>query len=257
VYALLDRVGWVWVLLATSAAFVVSHEVAYRLAARRKSTEAERAQTDTIAAALLAVLGLLLAFTFSIVEERYLERKQLVLAEANAIGTTYLRAGLLPAPEGGQSRGLLRRYVAARLALRTPGDLPRVLAESERLHRELWAAATEVGRRHPDSEVVALFIDSLNQVIDLHESRWTVAVHHRLPPPLLNTMLALCVLSMGVLGLAAGQARARTPSPTLALVLAAAMLVTVIIEMDRPWQRIFAVSRDSLSDVAEMMRDGA
>src|SRR5262245_51151559 len=95
---------------------LLSVEFGYRLGRyrRRRHEEEKEAPLGTMVGAILGLLAFILAFTFGLAATRFDTRRQVVLDEANAIGTTYLRAGMLP-EQGQQVRGLLRDYVAARL----------------------------------------------------------------------------------------------------------------------------------------------
>lgn len=246
--------GWGAVLLVTVTLLLVVAEVGFRLGRRHPTADDDRkTQAGVLIAALLALLGLLLAFSFSIVESRFTARKNLVLEEANAIETTWLRAAVLPAPHDERVQALLRAYVGYRVGRRTPEALDAAIRLSEDLHEDLWAEAVLVGERYPESEMVSLFMRSLNEVIDLHESRITVALHQRLPTPILLTLYVVSILSMAVLGYGAGLSRTRTLLPTTALVVAVSAVVVLIVELDRPMGRLIEVNQAALVDVREAM----
>ena len=231
---------------------VVTFELGFQ-AARRLGNSAETTLTGVLAAALLGLLGLLLAFCFGIVEARFSTRKMLVIEEANVIGTTYLRAGMLAAPHAERSRELLRTYVDVRLRVRSVAVLEQSIGKAEALQGQLWREATAVARQDPHSLVAGLFIHSLNEVIDVHQKRVTVALHHRLPPAMLLTLCVVAALALLVHGYSAGLERGRTLLPTLTLVASLATVLLVIVELDRPWQRMFTVSQDALVSVRKSM----
>lgn len=246
--------GWVFV-AGTIVLFIAASEIGLRLAHRRKrARDEEKSHAAVLLAALLALLGLLLAFSFGIVEGRFLTRKQLVVREANAIGTTYLRAEMLPNPHRDRVENLLRQYVEIRSGRTLDAQrLPEAVRRSGVLHEALWVEAKQVAAQQPESEIIALFVQSLNDVIDLHEERVAVGVYHRLPTAILATLYAVALLTMGVLGYSAGLAYLRSPLPTAAVVTAIAIVISLIVELDRPWQRLFTVSEQSLADVLETM----
>ena len=95
-----------------------------------------------------------------------------MLQEANAIGTAYLRAGYLPEPASDQVRELLREYVPHRIVLTSSTDIQGEIAKSVAIQNDLWAITQQVARDN-GSDVVALYVESVNDVIDLHESRVT------------------------------------------------------------------------------------
>lgn len=242
--------AWLILLLSVSVLWLAS-EVAFRIARRRPApTDAEsKSHASVLLGALLGLLGLLLAFSFSIVEERFAERKSLVIAEANAIGTTFLRAGMLMEPEASRIRKSLLQYVDLRLAIRSPQELEEGLRRSQRLHSVLWRDAEAVAKGHGGSEIVALFVESLNELIDLHEKRLTVALHNRLPAGILWALYLVALLAMGIIGYAAGLGRARSMLPTLAVVVAVSVVIVLIVELDRPWARLFQVNQSAMVDL--------
>ncbi|HEV3002843.1 MAG TPA: hypothetical protein VGX78_00210 [Pirellulales bacterium] len=161
-----------WVLfLATLAVVVAAAEGGYRFGRNRwrTSNAAEGTPLGTMVAAILGLLALMLAFTFGLAASRYDDRRKILQEEVNAIGTTYLRAAFLPEPQESEVRTLLREYVDARLEIvqrNTP--VADVIRKSEKLHERLWQHAVVAGRESPNSLTVALFVDSLNQMIDVH-----------------------------------------------------------------------------------------
>ncbi len=140
---LLDLIPLWLFCLALILVLLASVECGFRLGSRvqRANGQQQAPQIGTLVGALLALLGFLLAFTFGMAGSRFDARKQLLLDEANSIGTTHLRAGLLPEPHRAEVRRLLREYLDVRLAVRTVNDVPAAVAESDDLHRRLWAEA--------------------------------------------------------------------------------------------------------------------
>ena len=127
----------IWgVFLATMAVVLLAVEGGFRLGQyrRRRSEQEDRPPVGEMVAATLALLAFMLAFTFGLAASRFDVRRGLVIDEANAIGTTYLRAGLLPEPHRSDVRSLLREYVDVRLEAVQPGKLSRSIGRSEELH---------------------------------------------------------------------------------------------------------------------------
>src|SRR5215510_11397982 len=121
---------------------LLSVECGYRLGKYRRShheTEKE-APLGTMVGATLGLFAFILAFTFGLAASRFDSRRQLLLDEANAIGTTYLRAGMLP-ERGEEVRGLLRDYVATRLEAVRPGKLAEGTRRSEDIQQQMWTEA--------------------------------------------------------------------------------------------------------------------
>src|SRR6266705_700159 len=118
---------------ATVVVVLLSIEGGYRLGRyrRRRSEDEKEAPVGAIVGATLALLGFVLAFTFGLAASRFDARRQIVVEEANAIGTTYLRAGLLPDGRGVKIRKMLTEYVDARLEVVESGDVEKVLRRSD------------------------------------------------------------------------------------------------------------------------------
>jgi hypothetical protein len=252
------RVGWLQIAIMTAGLLVV-YEVGYRIARRRReeTRDAKKSQVDVAVAALLALLGLLLAFSFQIGAERFDKRKALVLDESNAITTTYLRATLVQAPYSQRIQALLREYVQVRAKVTSAAELERALAESGRLHGELWANATEVAHASPDSPVAALFIDSLNKMIDLHEARVTVALYQRIPPAIFVSLYFVALLSLGIVGIRAGLDRVRGLAAAALLVASVMCVMALIASLDQPMSRLFGISKHAIEDTQRILNSAA
>jgi hypothetical protein len=123
---------------------------------------------------LFILVGLLFGFTLALAATRFAERRSLLIDEANAIGTTYLRAGTLPQPNRDRAQQLLREYVDARLDVDRVGlDGARMSQSNDRekrIQEQLWEGVIEVTRSER-SAISASYMNSLNQTIDLYETR--------------------------------------------------------------------------------------
>ena len=168
------------------AALVVASDAGFRLGrkARAKAAGAAKSELGAVEGGILALLGLLLGFTMSMAVARFEARKQLVLEEANAIGTSYLRTRLLPAPQSTEIARLLREYVDLRLQYAgirdDPDRLHEVREQTARLQDEFWNRAVSYAGKAPNPYLPGLLIQSLNQVIDLESARW-MAFQNRVP----------------------------------------------------------------------------
>src|SRR4249920_540307 len=145
-----------WGLFLTIIAIVLAAiEGGYRLGSHRhrQPGREKEAPVGAMVGATLGLLAFMLAFTFGMAASRFDTRKQLVLDEANAIGTTYLRAAMLP-DQRDDIRALLRSYVDARLGAFQSGQVEEHILQSEDIQTRLWSAATAAALQHPDSIVV-------------------------------------------------------------------------------------------------------
>jgi hypothetical protein len=252
------QLGWSHIVIMT-AGLLVAYEICYRIARwrREEARDAKKSQADVAIAALLALLGLLLAFSFQIGAERFDKRKALVLDESNAITTTYLRATLVQAPYDQRIQELLREYVRVRANVTSADELERSLKESERLHDELWANTTAIAHRSPDSPVAALFIASLNDMIDLHEARVTVALYQRIPPAIFASLYFVALLAIGMVGLRAGLDRVRGLIPATLLVASVMCVIWLIASLDQPMSRLFSINQQAIEDAQRTLTNSS
>ena len=246
----------IWgVFLATVAVILLAVEGGFRLGQyrRRRSEQEDRPPVGEMVAATLALLAFMLAFTFGLAASRFDVRRGLVIDEANAIGTTYLRAGLLPEPHRSDVRSLLREYVDVRLEAVQPGKLSQSIGRSEELHTRLWAHAVAVGEKNPSSIVVGLFIASLNEVIDLHAKRLALGVRNRIPETIWAALYFVAIIGTSVMGYHAGLAGSGRSLALLALVLAFSAVVTLIADLDRPQEGLLRVSQQTMIDLQKTL----
>jgi hypothetical protein len=206
----------------------------------------------TIVAASLGLLAFLLAFTFGMAASRFDTRQTLVLDEANAIGTTYLRAALLPEPHRTEIRKLLRDYVDLRLEAAQRGMVGPALARSEKLQGRLWAQAVIVGEKNP-TPVTGLFIQSLNEVIDLHAKRVEMGMRNRVPLTIWGALYLTAILALAEVGYHAGlSSTTRTPA-TLTLVVMFSGVLWLIAELDRPQEGLLRASQQAMIDLQKSL----
>jgi hypothetical protein len=243
--------------VATVVVVLLSIEAGYWLGRyrRRRSEEEKEGPVGAIVAATLGLLGLILAFTFGLAASRFDARRQIVVDEANAIGTTYLRAGLLPDGRGVTIRKLLRDYVDARLEGAETGNIDQLLQRSDELHRALWQEAEGVGRKHPDSIVVGLFIQSLNETIDIHARRILVAVRSRIPGVLWGALYLVTIFTMAGVGYHEGLTKSKRTLAVVVLVTTFSAIMLLVADLDRPQEGLLKVSQQAMIEVRKMMND--
>lgn len=244
-----------WVLLlATLTVAGLSVEIGYRVARyrRQRSGEEKQEPVGSVVGATLGLLAFMLAFTFGLAGSRFDDRRQVILAEANAIGTTYLRAELLPQPIAAEMRSLLREYVEARLEATQSGRTDQALARSEQLQGRLWAQAVAAAEKD-QSPITGLFIQSLNEVIDLHAKRVMVGLRSRVPGAIWMTLYLLAVLGMSMMGYQEGGTGSKRSPAKLALVLAFSVVLMLIVDLDRPGEGMLQVSQQSMIDLRNFM----
>lgn len=246
-----------WQLALLVLAVVGGATVAGHLAGKylRKHSGTLREPFGVLQGALFGVVGLILAFGLSLAVGRYEARRAATVAEANAIGTTYLRAQLIAEPARSPSLDLLRRYTT--LALNVSKEVPsstrmkRTTAAEEVLQRQLWRLAGDAVAGAPTDTAPRVYVDSLNPMIDQQEVRLS-SLNNRVPGAVLTLELigaaaALGLLSMHISLLGRG----------IAPVLVAAGLVTLLLlvtfDLDRPTRGLIKVPDTPLEEVRASM----
>jgi hypothetical protein len=232
-------------------------EIGFRCGMRihRARDEARKGQIGGVHGAILGMLGLLLGFTFAMAVGRYETCRELVLKEANAIGTTYLRAALLPDANRAAVESQLRAYVQTRVDFYDAGEdqAKQNAAEtaSARLQRELWAEAVAAAKTQPNPLSVS-FIVSLNETIDLDATRLN-ALRLRVPGAVWLLVMAVAICGCCASGYAAGSTGARGGFANIVLPLLLAVVITLIADLDRPRGGLIDIKQQPLLDLQQSL----
>jgi hypothetical protein len=251
----LDVVPIPIVFLLTCAFVLLFLELGFQLGRRRAAqTEVEReSSVGAMANASLALLAFLLAFTFGFAASRLEARRVVLIAEVNAIGTAFLRAGTLPESQRADAQKLLREYVDVRLAAATSGNIEAGVRRSLEIQTRLWQSAAALAERSPSSIVLGLYLQSLNEMIDLHTTRLTESLRVRIPPILWLVIGAITALSMGEMGYQTGLGGRRRPRSTPAFALVFASVILLIADLDRPQGGYIGLSQDAMVELRTSM----
>jgi len=248
-----------WAYFSITAVFIgIAVFAGWTVGARSyaRSGEVEGSSVGITVGALLSLTGFLLAFTFSMVNARFEDRRQTVLVEANAIGTAYLRTDLLPEPKAAEARDLLRQYIDLRIVTHafssTDPKVDQVISESEGLQAALWAVATEVAQSAP-TPISAYFVQSINEVIDVHSVRVIYGTRSTIPNEIWVCLYVLAAVGMAASGFQAANSGGRNIYPTLALVLTFSAILTIITDLDNPGQGTMRTDQAALVDQASLM----
>lgn len=255
----------VWALFAgTVLGVMLALEAGYHLGhrSRRKSEDEKESPVSAIAGSVLGLVAFMMAFTFGIVAERFDMRKSLVREEANAIGTTYLRTDFLPQPDREEAKALLKTYVEQHLAVverlrggqMKDGDMEAALAKVGVTHTRLWEMAVANARLDMNSDVAALYIDSLNGMIDLHSMRVAVALQARVPTGIWFTLGLLTVLGMVSVGYQMGIAGSKRSLAQPILAVSFSLVIVLITMLDRPHATFIKVSQQPFADLLKSMK---
>jgi hypothetical protein len=232
-------------------------EVGYRIGRYAlNKNQASHEGTGTIGAAVFALLGLLLAFTFANGITRLDHRRELIIREANAIATGYLRLDLLPAKQRPEMRSLFRSYLDARLQVyeRLP-DMQAAeaqIAEAALLQREIWSKAVVASEADPTENVARLLLPALNDMMDVTTSR-TIALHTHLPLLIFGLSMIVALLS----GLLAGydMARRKKRAGFHGLLYAVVIALTVYTFLDLDYPRFGQIGLKAADNALTQLRD--
>ena len=205
--------------------------------------------TSVLVGAVLALLAFLLAVTMGMASDRFDARRAIVLDEANSIGTTYLRAGYLPEPASSQIRELLREYVPLRIVVTDTTNIADDVQRSREILAETWAIAEGIAKTTDKGDLMALFLDSLNQTIDLHETRVVAGLYARVPETVVLLLVGGSALGLAMVGYSAGLTKRRGLLNAIVLVLALGAVIMIVIDLDRPRQGFIQVSQQPLIDL--------
>ncbi|WP_260735059.1 bestrophin-like domain [Tunturiibacter lichenicola] len=206
--------------------------------------EEERPDFGTVLAATLTLLGLIIGFSFSMATARYDLRKTYEEAEANAIGTEYIRADLLPEPGRAQVRSLLRQYTDQRIAFynaRNWDDLNQIVQSTAKLQDELWTAASKPALAQP-TPVIALAVAGMNDVIN-SQGYTQAAWWNRIPVGAWFLMFGIALFCNLLLGFGSRRVDGRL---LLVLPLVVAVSFFLIADIDSPRGGVIQVHPQNL-----------
>jgi hypothetical protein len=255
---LLDAIP-IWLLFVlTVAVILLAIETGYRVAVlrSRRGARDREAPIGEIVGALLGLLAFILAFTFGLSANRFDNRRELLLKEVNAIGTCYLRTAFVPTPYRDDLRQLLRQYVDARLMVTNMASVGEVIATSEELQGTMWQTAVDAMRSlspKTDQTMPGLFIDALNEMIDLHRARVVVGVRYRIATVIWCMLYFVAIVATCAMGYGAGLKGSRSMIGNVLLALTFSAVIWLIADLDRAHEGFIAVSQQPLVELHDKM----
>ena len=215
VFVWLLSAGTVVLGLAIFLILALASEVGYRFGRRRGAalTEgADHAVTATLTSGMVGLLAFILGLTINFAENRYEARRELVVTEANAIGTAWLRANLVGGPEGAVISSLVRQYAQTRLDFtRASADRPLdgLNARTSEVTRQIWEQAGQVARKAP-TPITATLVTALNEMFDSAQAQ-RFAFLGETPDAILDMMILGGVIAIGAMGYETGLRGPRQP----------------------------------------------
>ena len=216
----------------------------------------KRRDGGSVPAAVLTLLGLLLGFTFAMAVGRHDARRELVVQEANSIGTTARRAQLLPEPEAANVGRLLGEYVALRIEAHRKTQFSQrfeaLRKDSANLHERLWNEAVAAAAKKP-TPITASFIVSLNETIDFEATRVAAKRNH---VPGAVWLLLLCVAGCGVwlTGWQAGMDRGHPFLSRFLFPVLIAVVIALITDIDTPRGGLITLDERPLLELKDSLK---
>lgn len=201
---------------------------------RKRRSDLSDGPIGSVVGATLGLLAFMLAFTFGIAMSRRDTKRDLLLTEVNSIGTTWLRIDLMPESHQADLRRLLKRYVDIRVEVAgNPALLERAIQETEEIQDQLWAHVKAVANAElPNPDITALFVQSLNETIDLQTTRIVVGFY-RIPTVIWVVLAILASLSMVGVGYQFGLAGKGNFLVNLLLGVSFSAVIMLIADLDR------------------------
>ncbi|MCX7561052.1 hypothetical protein OS190_15895 [Sulfitobacter sp. F26204] len=219
---------------------------------QQRETEQTKTQTTAVQGSMLGLLALLLGFTFSLALSRHDARSSSVVAEANAIGTAWLRLDFLDGPAKTQAKVNLLKYTRLRVeAGEVPADQYRqrdaYTASAEEAFATVWSIAAE-NARSPGGAASVSLTNALNDMIDALASRNATLDRH-VPEVVLIMLFVTFILSGGMLGFSSGVNGSKPATPVYLMLTLIVLLVFLIVDLDRPRRGIIEVDRTPMMDL--------
>lgn len=219
--------------LVLLACIGLGHRVGRLMRKRRKGQEP--ASLGSVIGAMLAILGFILALTYSMVVGRFGDRKALLLEEANAIGTASLRAEFLPPEARSEAQTMLADCVDLRLQIgRDPRRIKELISSSERLQDDLWGHALSHAPEIESPQLSALYFQALNEVFDVHTVRYNTGYTFRLHPAIWILLFGITLVALFAVGLEFGLTSSGGILPAALLVAMLSLLMVFLFDLDQP-----------------------
>lgn len=230
------------------AAKEIGHAIALRAVRKVPARDDAKSGVGFAVSGMLGLMAFTLGLTISMAQGRYDARRDLVLSEANAIGTVYLRAQLIGGAHGAAIMQVLPDYTRLRISyVDDAADAAQISAVHARvaaLQQQMWSAATEIARSDP-GPIPALLLQALNEMFDLSLSL-RVAFESRVPLTIVRLLLVASLISVGGMGYYFGLAGVRHRVVSTLLILLWVLSFVLIIDLDQPRRGTIQVEPSAL-----------
>jgi hypothetical protein len=237
------------------AGVIAAHEIGFWLGSlTRSADELFDRQVALVRTSTAALVAFLVGFAFSGAASRFVDRVDIVVKEANALGTAYLRADTIPDPQRGELKAALKEYTADRVALLSRegrDQIEPLLARVSGLQQRMWRSAIKATQ--DNAPLMAVVLPPINEVIDLHSVHLAMARRH-LPTPIMTLLLGTAAIGLGMVGFANGRVGRRFSvlDAVYGAVLAIALWMTI--DLDYPGIGLIRVSNLPVAETLTAMR---
>jgi len=252
------RLSFEGLFFLTAVIVLVSIEAGLRFG--RWSRARKKLETDspvgTMVGAMLALLAFILAFTFQMTASQFEARRMAVLKESNAIGTAFLRADFLPEPGRTEIRSLFREYVAGRLEALKPDKFEAAIVRSEQILDALWVRVSLLAEKNAGTVLTGLFVQALNEVIDIHSERLMLGTRLRIPGVIWVTLLFVTFFAMLAVGYQFGIDGTRSILGTILLAFTFSAVIVLIADLDNPRRGLINTDQWSMAELQKSLNRG-
>ena len=236
--------------------FFLSVELGFTICRTRRNgdpkvNESRKLHGRIVLGGIFTLVAFLLAFTFSMAGSQYSTRRNLILDHANAIGSTYLRSKPMPEPHRSKINNLLQEYAKIRFNI-DEDNFTDMMQTTERLEQQIWTEAILITQKD-NSPIVSIFLQSLNEMIDLHAKRLNIIRWTRIPLMMILTLAFIATILMVLYGYILGLGKRRDIITRSVLILAFATVFLLVIDLDRPHGGIFKISQQPMVEVYKSM----
>jgi hypothetical protein len=242
------------VVLSLIAGVFAAHEIGFRLGSLTGSSD-ERfdRQVGLIQASTGALVAFLVGFAFSGAASRFIDRADIIVKEANALGTAYLRADVIAEPQRSELKAALKEYAGDRIKLLSHDQRDQIvplLAKVGGLHERICRSA--IKGTQDNAPLMAVVLPPINELIDLHSMHLAMARRH-LPIPIMAVLLGTAAIGFGLMGFGNGRAGRRFSviDSVYGVVLAIALWMTI--DLDYPGMGVIRVSNLSFVETLAAM----
>ena len=237
------------------AGVVVAHESGFWLGSRTASKdEPFDRQIGLVRTSTAALVAFLIGFAFSGAASRFIDRQDLIVKEANALGTAYLRADTIAEPQRGELKAALKEYTADRVTLLSREGRDRIetlLAKVSDLHEQMWRSA--INATKGNAPLMTVVLPPINEVIDLHSVHLAFARRH-LPIPIMAILLGTAAIGVGMIGFGNGRLGRRFSALDAVYGVALAAALWMTIDLDYPGIGLIRVSNLPVVETLAVMK---